>query len=331
MRRTLGRSGIEISAMGIGCWAIGGPWTYDSKTDEPNAAGWGQIDDKESIRAIHAGLDLGINFFDTAANYGAGHSERILAKAIEGKRNQVVIATKFGYLVDEEKKLIVNNQDVIVENIRQDCENSLDRLNTDHIDLYQFHVGDYPPEKANAVRGKLEDLVKEGKIRWYGWSTDNAEAARVFAEGEHCTAIQQDLYWCAPPDYYGPTLQVCQEFDLASINRSPLGMGILTGKFLNKNNNLPEDDIRHDWNFKEGEIADIVKTVEKLKEILTSGGRTLAQGALSWLWARSDSTIPIPGFKTVEQVTENAKAMDFGPFSKSQMDEIAKILQEQKE
>jgi len=331
MKRVLGKSGIEVSAMGLGCWAIGGPWTYDSKTDTPNGAGWGKIDDKESIRAIHAGIDLGVNFFDTAANYGTGHSERILANALEGRRSQDVIATKFGYVVDEDKKLVVNNQDVILENIRQDCENSLRRLSTDYIDLYQFHVGDYPPEKADAVRDTLEELVKAGKIRWYGWSTDNAVGARVFAGGKHCTAIQQDLYWCAPIDYYFPTLQVCEEFNLASINRSPLGMGILTGKFHDRDIKLPDNDIRHDWNFKEGEIADIVQQVENLKEILTSGGRTLAQGALSWLWTRSKVTIPIPGFKTVEQVTENARAMDFGPFTKSQMDEIAKILQEQEE
>jgi len=325
--RKLGKSNIEVSAMGLGCWAIGGPWTYDSKTDDPNAAGWGKVNDKESIRAIHAGMDLGINFFDTAANYGTGHSERVLAKALDGRRSQVVIATKFGYVIDEDKKLVVNNQDIILDNIRQDCENSLRRLNTDHIDLYQFHVGDYPPGKADAVRVALEDLVKEGKIRWYGWSTDNAAGARVFADGEHCTAIQQDLYWCAPVDYYSPTLQICEEFNLASINRSPLGMGILTGKFHGRDIKLPDNDIRHDWNFKEGEIADIVQQVENLKEILTSGGRTLAQGALCWLWARSKATIPIPGFKTTEQVTENAKAMDFGPLTKSQMDEIAAILE----
>ena len=326
MKRTLGKSGIEISAMGLGCWAIGGPWTYDSKTNEPNAAGWGKIDDKESIRAIHAGMDLGVNFFDTAANYGTGNSERILSQALEGRRNQVVIATKFGYVIDEEKKLVVKNQDVVTKNIRRDCENSFRRLNIDYIDLYQFHVGDYPPENAAAIRDELEELVKAGKIRWYGWSTDNAAGARVFAEGEHCAAIQQDLYWCAPLNYYGPTLQVCEEFNLASINRSPLGMGILTGKFFGKDNDLPEDDIRHDWNFQEGGIADIVQKVEDLKEILTSGGRTLAQGALGWLWARSEATIPIPGFKSVAQVTENAKAMEFGPLTKSQMEEIASIL-----
>ena len=148
---------------------------------------------------------MGVNFFDTAANYGAGHSERILAKALEGRRDKVVIATKFGYLVDQERKRITKNDDVVIENIRQDCENSLQRLQTDYIDLYQFHVGDFDPKKADGVRDVLEGLVKEGKIRWYGWSTDNAEGARVFATGEHCAAIQQALNWASQNDY-APTL-----------------------------------------------------------------------------------------------------------------------------
>ena len=116
LTRKLGKSGIEVSAMGMGCWAIGGPWVYDDATNEPNQAGWGQVDDAESIRAIHAGLASGVNFFDTAANYGAGHSERILAKALEGRRSEVVIATKFGYVVDQQKKRITNNQEVILKN-----------------------------------------------------------------------------------------------------------------------------------------------------------------------------------------------------------------------
>lgn len=325
MKRKLGKSGIEVSALGLGCWAIGGPWTYDRGVEEPSAAGWGKIDDQESIRAIHAGLDMGVNFFDTAANYGAGHSERILAKALEGRRDQVVIATKFGYLVDEAKKLITRDHDAVLENIHQDCENSLKRLNTDYIDLYQFHVGDYPPEKADAVRDVLEELVKEGKIRWYGWSTDNAEGAQVFAQGTHCTAIQQAIHWATQFDY-APTLKVCEEFNLASINRGPLGMGLLTGKFKGQDTKLPDDDIRHDWDFKQGRLADLIQVVEDLKDVLTSDGRTLAQGALGWLWARSDVTIPIPGFKNVKQVEENAGAMQYGPLSADAMHEIDKLL-----
>jgi len=309
----------------MGCWAIGGPWTYDNGKDEPYPAGWGQVDDKESVRAIHAGLDMGINFFDTAANYGAGHSERILAKALKSRRDKVVIATKFGYLVDEAQKLIVNNHDAVLENIRQDCENSLRRLHTDYIDLYQFHVGDYPPEVAGAVREVLEELVREGKVRWYGWSTDNVEGARVFAQGERCTAIQQAIHWATRLDYE-PTLKVCEDFNLASVVRGPLGMGILTGKFKGGDVKLPEDDVRHAWDFKEGPIAKFVRIVEDLRDVITRDGRTPAQGALGWLWARSQATIPIPGFKSVEQVEENAGAMAFGPLKPDQMAEIDRLL-----
>jgi aryl-alcohol dehydrogenase-like predicted oxidoreductase len=325
MKRKLGKSEIEVSALGMGCWAIGGPWVYDDTQNEPNQAGWGKVDDDESIRAIHAGLDLGINFFDTAANYGAGHSERILARALAGRREKVVIATKFGYLVNEDSKLIKKDDDAVLGNIRQDCENSLRRLNTGYIDLYQFHVGDFDPQGADAVRDLLEELVREGKIRWYGWSTDNAEGARVFAQGDHCAAIQQALYWATQYDYQ-PTLKVCEESNLASIIRSPLGMGLLTGKFKDGDVDLPEDDIRHGWDFKKGRIADLVQMVEDLRDVFTSDGRSLAQGALGWLWALSDVTIPIPGFKSVGQVEENAKAMDFGPLKPEQMQKIEEIL-----
>ena len=323
--RKLGKSDLEVSAVGMGCWAIGGPWVYDNGVEEPFPAGWGDVDDQESLRAIQAGLDLGVNFFDTAANYGAGHSERILAKALAGPRDKVVIATKFGYLVDQERKRITKKDDVVIANIRQDCETSLRRLNTDYIDLYQFHVGDFDPKNADGVRDELENLVQEGKIRWYGWSTDNAEGARVFASGEHCTAIQQALNWASQHDY-APTLQVCEDFNLASIIRGPLAMGLLTGKFKHGDVQLPDNDVRRDWDQNEGRIADIIQNVEQLRAVLTSDGRTLAQGALGWLWARSEVTIPIPGFKTVEQVEENAGAMQFGPLSANQMQEIDRLL-----
>ncbi len=150
----------------------------------------GEVDDQESIRAIHAGLDAGINFFDTAANYGTGHSEKILGKALAGKRDQVVIATKFGHIINEETKIMYGDDDQILANVRQDCENSLRRLNTDYIDIYQLHAAQYDPEKAVLLMEALEELVTEGKIRWYGWSTDTVDRAEVFAKGEHCTSVQ---------------------------------------------------------------------------------------------------------------------------------------------
>jgi aryl-alcohol dehydrogenase-like predicted oxidoreductase len=238
-KRRLGRSNLEVSAMGLGCWAIGGPWDWLEADGSKSPTGLGQVDDAESIRAIHYALDAGINFFDTAANYGCGHSERILSQAIAGQRDKVILATKFGYVVDEEKRIIAET-DEIVPGIRQECEDSLRRLQTDYIDLYQFHKADCDPEKAAEVRDVLEALVAEGKIRWYGWSTDNPEGARVFAQGTHCTAIQHWMNMIG--DTAPQILAVCEEHDQASIIRSPLGLGILTGKF-NKNTSFPEDDV----------------------------------------------------------------------------------------
>jgi len=195
-RRRLGKSGIEINAMGLGCITIGGPWARTHRGGEVFYPG--QVDENEIARAIHRALDLGVNFFDTAANYGAGRSERLLGRAIVGRRDKVVIATKFGYLVDEENNRTDfyggdENSDEVAAHMRVDCEASLRRLGTDYIDLYQFHIGGYSPSKAARVRDMLEELVQEGKIRWYGWSTDNPEGARFFAQGKHCAAIQHEL------------------------------------------------------------------------------------------------------------------------------------------
>src|SRR5512139_2451346 len=114
-KRRLGRSNLEVSAMGLGCWAIGGPWTFDGER-----AGWGRVDDAESIRAIHCALEAGINFFDTAANYGCGHSERLLGQAIAGRRDGAILATKFGYVVNEETRTVTRSTD-IVGRIQQEC------------------------------------------------------------------------------------------------------------------------------------------------------------------------------------------------------------------
>ena len=316
-QRTLGRSGIKVSPMGLGCWAIGGTWYW---LDGPG--GWGDIDDNESVRAIHAALDLGINFFDTAANYGAGHSERILARALEGKRDKAVIATKFGFQVNEAEKRVTLRTDDHLLHVRQECEDSLRRLNTDVIDLYQLHVWDYPIEKVPAMVDLLESLVSAGKIRYYGWSTDSVEGARAFAKGEHCVAIQHDLNVVLDTP---EMLAVCEELNLASVNRSPLARGALSGKY-SKSTAFPQNDVRTDAWSKDHFFAPTLDQLDKIRAILTSEGRTLVQGALAWIWARSEKTIPIPGFKTVAQVEENAKAMQFGPLTSEQMKEIDQAL-----
>jgi aryl-alcohol dehydrogenase-like predicted oxidoreductase len=316
-QRMLGRSDIRVSPLGLGCWAIGGLWYW---LDGPG--GWGAIDDNESVSAIHAALDLGINFFDTAANYGTGHSERILARALEGKRDQAVIATKFGFVVDEAAKRVTLRTDDHLLHVRSECENSLHRLNTDVIDLYQLHVWDYPLEKVPAIVDLLESLVSEGKIRYYGWSTDSVEGARLFAQGKHCVAIQHDLNVILDEP---EMLALCEELNLASINRSALARGALSGKYT-KETIFPQNDVRNDEWSRDHFFTPTLDQLDKIREILTSNGRSLVQGALAWIWARSEKTIPIPGFKTVAQVQENAKAMEFGPLTAEQMKEIDRLL-----
>lgn len=323
-RRRLGRSDLEVSAMGLGCWAIGGPWDWMESDGSKNPVGWGNVDDAESIRALHHALDAGINFFDTAANYGCGHSERVLSQAITGRRNRVILATKFGYVVDEANR-IVTETDNTVTRIRQECEDSLRRLQTDYIDLYQFHKGDHPPEKAAEVCDMLETLVAEGKIRWYGWSTDNREGAEVFARGKHCTAIQHglNLGFDAPQ-----VLAVCDAHDLASVNRSPLGMGMITGKF-NRETVFPDNDVRHTWDMQAERPLRYLERVETIRKMFAEAGdnRTLAQIALAWAWSRSERTIPIPGFKTLSQVQENIQAMEHSLLSEEQMKKIDEIFE----
>lgn len=319
-KRLLGKSGIEVSPLGMGCWAIGGVWRFLDIQ-----GGWGEVDDAESIRAIQHALDSGITFFDTAATYGTGHSERILGKALAGKRDQVVIATKFGFLVNEADKHVTRHAtpEAVIAQVQADCEISLRRLGMDYIDLYQLHVWDYPLEFAVPLREKLEDLVRQGKIRYYGWSTDSVEAARLFAEGEHCTAIQHDLNVVldAPE-----MLDLCEQLNLASVNRSPLARGALTGKYT-RNTVFASNDVRTDPWARDNILMPAFEHLDTLRDILTSGGRTLAQGALAWIWARSSTTIPIPGIRTVAQVEDNAGAMRFGPLTADQLCQIDELLQ----
>jgi aryl-alcohol dehydrogenase-like predicted oxidoreductase len=322
-KRKLGKSGIEVSAVGMGCWAIGGPFWAGV-----TPLGWGEVDDTESIRAIQRAMELGVTFFDTANVYGAGHSERVLGRGIAGHRSQVVIATKFNALFDEAARQVTGS-DPSPAGIRKACEESLRRLNTDTIDLYQFHDNGYPLEKAAPVRDTLETLVQEGKIRAYGWSTDLPDRAEFFAQGENCAAIQLQLNVL---DDNPSIIAICEKYGLAAINRGPLAMGLLTGKYVAETR-PSADDVRGEkspeWMkyFKHGRPSpEFLKKREAVRDILTSSGRTVAQGALAWLRARSPQTVPIPGFRTVAQVEENCGAMAFGPLDGDQMKTIEKIL-----
>ncbi|MGY0063127.1 aldo/keto reductase [Streptomyces sp. LZ34] len=322
--RTLGRSGIEVSALGFGCWAIGGEWW--SADGQP--LGWGRVDDDESVRAIQRALDLGVTFFDTADVYGTGHSERLLGRALGKHRTDVVVATKWGNIFDERTRTR-EGQDDSPEHVRRALTASLRRLDTDHVDLYQLHISDADPERAARLRDTCEELVREGLIRAYGWSTDDPARAAAFAEGPHCTAVQHrlNILQDAPE-----LLALCAESDLAAISRSPLAMGLLTGKHT-AGRALERGDIRNTppaWlpGFTANAGADPawLQRVDALRSILTSDGRTLAQGALAWIWARSPRTIPIPGFRTVAQAEENAGAIAKGPLAAGQLADVERLL-----
>lgn len=323
-KRVLGKSGLSVSPMGLGCWAIGGQFYMDNKID-----GYGQTDDLESINAIHAALEHGINLIDTSDAYGIGHSEEVIGKAIEGKRNQVILATKFGYLGNEATKTL-KGYCVDPDYIERACEASLRRLKTDTIDLYQLHVWEIGISEMDSVIETLDRLIEKGKIRTYGWSTDLLNGAKLFAENKNCSAIQHQLNILSDS---GDMIHLCEQENLASINRSPLAMGFLSGKFNNLSS-ISKNDVRgagHSWTesfFKNGiPNPEALKKLDAVRDILTSNGRTLVQGSLAWIWAKSNVTIPIPGFKTILQVEENAKAMEYGPLAPAQINEIDQILE----
>lgn len=323
LRRVLGRSGIEVGAIGSGGWAIGGP-SWDVEGDNRSPFGWGSVDDEESIRAIHRALDLGANLFDTAPPYGAGHSERVLGRALKGRRTEAVISTKFSATINEDAQEFYRGIDIpmTLESIRESCNASLERLQTDYIDVFLLHSGEYDIDRAGEVRESLETLVKEGKIRWYGWSTDDPDRARVFTQGEHCTAIEfrVNMLHDAPE-----MLALCEESNLGGLVKSPLQSGTLTGKF-HTGYKFEADDGRSEIDFSDPRYAERFGQVNALKEIFVHEGRSMAQAALAWILTRSPVTVPIPGFKTVSQIEENIGALRFGLLSTEQMRQVDQVL-----
>ncbi|SCL37874.1 Predicted oxidoreductase [Micromonospora rhizosphaerae] len=321
MTRTLGRSGIEVSAVGMGCWAIGGLLWGDDR----QPFGWGEVDDDESVRTIHRALDLGVTLFDTASIYGAGHSERVLARALADRRDRAVIATKFGNRSDETTRRW-SGTDAGPAYAVTSLEESLRRLGTDHVDLYQLHLGDLPASAALDLVDTLEALVTQGKIRAYGWSTDNPSSARAFAEaGPHCAAIQHDESVLKDN---ADMLALCDALDLASLNRGPLAMGLLTGS----TRAIGRNDVRGvapEWLvwFTDGRpTPEWSARLAQIREALTADGRTLAQGALGWLLARSPRTVPIPGCRTVAQAEENFATLALGPLPDEAFAEVERLL-----
>ena len=325
MKRNLGKSNIKASAIGLGCFPLGGlfyhkgePWSH------------GEVNEKEGIEAVKRGLDLGINLFDTSDVYGCGKSEELLGKAIKGRRDEVVIATKFSSVWDKNSGdpkapcQSTGEKNITPEYIRKCCQKSLKRLQTDYIDIYQLHWSSMNVEEAPAVREVLEELVDEGLIRTFGWSTDSIPRAKAFADSKNCSSIQFTINFTRDNQ---PMFELLDEYDIGGLIRTPLGMGVLLGKY-NEKSKASKDHYLQRVDFSSEGYAKTFKAVEELKELFTSDGRSLAQAALGYILAKHERIVPIPGFKTVEQVEDNAKAMELGPLSKKVMSQINDIFSE---
>jgi aryl-alcohol dehydrogenase-like predicted oxidoreductase len=311
--RRLGRSGINVSPLGLGTARMAGlGWREDLIPQVSSQA------KQDAVRQIQAAVEQGVTFFDTADNYGQGLSERILGEALRGRRDGILVATKFGEdpLPDQEDPWSLD-----ADSVKRACEASLSRLGFECLDLYLLHRRDYPIEKAPALMEMLEDLVRAGKIRYYGWSTDDVERARLFASGEHCIAIEHRLNVFNDNQ---AMLDLCQEQDLASLNRVPLLLGVLTGRWTPETK-LEEGDPRAQW-FEEEEFLKVLACTREIEPYLTRDGRSYVQGALGWIWARSPLAIPLPGFRNMEQMQALVRAQQFGPLPSDVMQAIAEQM-----
>lgn len=312
--------GQDTARLGMGCWAIGGPFFWG---DAP--LGYADADDAMAIRTVHAALDAGVSLFDTADVYGTGHSERLLAQALKGRR--AIVVSKLGFAFDSATKQITGPLSD-PGSVRDAVEASLRRLERETIDMMLLHLNSLPVDQAAGIFDHLERCREAGKIRAYGWSTDFPPSAAAMAERPGFQAVEHaaNLFIDLPS-----MTTVIESTGLWALNRSPLAMGVLTGKFDDRSR-MPADDVRRndlDWMayFKGGAVAPpFLETLSAVRELLTTGGRTLAQGAIGWLWSRSDRNIPIPGARTVAQIEENTGALSYGPLPAEIMKQIDAVV-----
>lgn len=302
----------------MGCFGLGGPFM---RSDGAYLA-YGKVNDEESIKTVHRAIELGINIFDTADIYGVGRSEKVLGKALKGYRDDVVIATKFGSVFEEGNPRTPDKKNASQENIRSTVESSMKRLQTDFIDIYQLHSSQHDPDDAKRVQLILEDLVEEGLIGGYGWSTDDPERMEIFAKSKNCNSVQYAMNVTLSNDQM---IQLCEKNNLIGLIRSPLASGILTGKY-NEHTKIASDHMLAGLDFSQERYKKISSIMPKLKEIMEQEDRTLIQGQLGYLMATSETTIPIPGTKTVEQIVENAETLEFGPLSPNTVKEVDELF-----
>ena len=314
-------TGAEVPRVGMGCWAIGGRITAG---DMPTY--YGAVDDAESRRALNLAYDLGARVFDTAANYGAGHSETLIGEEISHHQDAVIV-TKFGYVVDERDRTW-GPYLVSPEGIRQTINDSRRRLKRDVIDLALLHINEFPADEAEPIFEAMAALREEGKVKAFGWSSDFIESASAFAHLPGFVAIENDYNVFTPAR---EMMALCEANGFVSLSRLPLGMGLLTGKYA-PNTALERDDVRAqemDWLrfFRHGKPnAAYLEGLAAIRDLLQTGGRSLAQGALGWILARSAVALPVPGFKTEAQVRDNFGAAEKGPLPAEIMAEIDAVL-----
>jgi len=298
-KKRLGNSDLELTPIGVGAWAMGGGgWAF----------GWGPQDDGESIEAIHAALDRGVNWIDTAAVYGLGHSEEVVARALEGRPNKPYVFTKCARTWNERREI----QKVLKrDSVRQECENSLRRLKVDVIDLYQMHW----PEPDEDVEEGWETLVRlkeEGKVRWIGVSNFNVQQLERCRKIAPVTSLQPP-YSAISPDAENSLLPYCLQHNIGVIVYSPMKSGLLTGKMTRERvANLPQDDFRRRVPaFQEPQLTRNLALAELMKTIGARHGRSAGEVAIAWTLRHPAVTAAIVGMRSAEQVAGVIGALDF--------------------
>jgi len=290
-KRTLGQ-GLEVSAIGLGCMGM--------------SEFYGAHDEQEALETIHRALDLGVTFLDTADMYGPFTNEKLVARAISGRRDEVQLATKFGNVRGENGEWLGIRGDA--DYVRQACEASLARLGVDHIDLYYQHRVDRSTEIEEAV-GTMAELVEAGKVRHIGLSEASPETIRRAHAVHPVTALQTEysLWTRDPEDGIFPTVR---ELGIGFVAYSPLGRGFLSGRVTSPDDLDPDDFRRRNPRFQGENFDRNLELVERVREIAEEKGVTPAQLALAWVLRQGDDIVPIPGTKRARYLEENAKAAE---------------------